>query len=284
MPGIPTVNPGKPINTGGSGSGDTPDYEIVQGQTVGHGGGGGAACDGGHGNTDGGGGAGFVVGLMRNVNFYKSNSTSTTNTDFNFTVNGQTVSHVYAMVLCGGSGSGNQPSRLGSLSNVINSQPGGAGGGAWGSGGSMAANQSISPYAGPGGNFGKGGNSNGQEQGQGGAGAWAIIDYTSGTFSSGLGGGDNTTTGYAELRWIESKQPYYNVKFKFFVEEPITVTVYVGIEEFGTVTVDPEHNEVWVPNVDEGTNIKLEKVGTTQMKEYVLTYNNIRTGINVSFD
>ena len=255
-----------PANPGTS---DLPDYEVIQGANGSNGSGGGAACDGAHGIYDGGGGAGCVLGFTSNVNFNKADQTSNSTTDKSLTLGSYAITHIYAMVLCGGSGAGS--------SNAAGVTPtgstyGAAGGGAWGTGGTLSGSQIVPPFVGPGGStFGNGGD-----------GAWAVIDYSTGTFSSGTGGGDHTTTGYAKIYRVETKPGHYNVQLRF--DNTVDWTIQISIDGvlFGTVTVTPRNQYVWVP-IAEGQQITLLNTTTSESASYSITREYLREGINVVF-
>lgn len=269
----PTVS-GEPVTS------DSPDYEIIQGANGSNGSGGGAACDGAHGIYDGGGGAGCVLGFTSNVNFNKSNQTSNSTTDKSLTLGDYTITHIYAMILCGGSGAGS--SRSAGVTPTTSTY-GAAGGGAWGSGGTLSGHQNVPPFVGPGGStFGKGGDATDGTYANGGDGAWAVIDYSTGTFSSGTGGGDKTTTGYAKIYRVETKPGHYNVQLRFDNTVDWTIQISIDGALFGTVTVSPKNQYVWVP-IDENQQISLLNTTTSESAGYTITRRHLREGINVVF-
>ena len=148
------------------------------------GGGGGAAGNGGmneYRSGVGGGGAGFIAG----INTYQPTKTES------WSHAGFSVDTVECMVLCGGGGGG--PGNEGYRS-------GGGGGGAWGNGGGGVA---YGGGAGPGGtSFGMGASS--AHYANGANGAWCIRDYTTNTFTSGVGVRDSGNDGTSLWRLIVS--------------------------------------------------------------------------------
>lgn len=155
------------------------------------GGGGSPSCTPGADKSKGGGGAGFICGTNHRVQdktFSNDQWTRTLNSLQGWNVGSYKVDHAYTFLLCGGGGGG--------TGDEGSPRAGGGGGGAWGNGGTM---KSSSGVAGPGGTWGKGGDT--KQYSAGGAGGWAILDFTRNVCEAGSGGGGGTNTvGYCVLR------------------------------------------------------------------------------------
>lgn len=183
-------------------------------QTSGHVGGG-AGGNGGNGSADasadvgGGGGTGCIVGLEH------GGQTLTEE----WSHSGFSVKSVECMVLAGGGGS----QFIGKSSFISIFWGVGAGGGAWGNGGSGDGKYGI----GPGGeNFGKGQSVSGRTPG---AGAWAVRDYSNPRFDWGVGvkQGNFCPVGSTYIYKINRLSPILtlktqpnNVNYKFIANEP----------------------------------------------------------------
>lgn len=203
---------GYPIPTGsgssGGGSGQTGALG-GGGATPGNygedGGGGGGA--GGHGGTEhsdggyGGGGGGFIAGIDTVLEYTESFAVGTV----------FSVRTVECMVLCAGGGGG--------FGDNNTPRVGGAGGGAWGNGGSITGT-GWTGGSGPGGaSFGAGESKGNTNYSGGSRGAWAIRDFSTNTFLSGLGAKETTHTGLPKVQdgtsswrvrlfWIGEQGPY----------------------------------------------------------------------------
>lgn len=147
------------------------------------------------GGADGGGGAGFICGIDAGEVLSESFADGTFSVD-----------SVITMVLAGGAG--------GQASDEGSYRSGGGGGGAWGNGGECYTRgswwdpsqwqhsagtyiQSYNGGTGPGGSQGQGGYGN--RYGPSGDGAWAIRDFSTDTFSYGLGGNGRPRASYCTL-------------------------------------------------------------------------------------
>lgn len=160
------------------------------------GGGGGAATnadyrpdDGGYGGA----GAGFLAGLPVVTSDVETHTESAwrkpVSTTDSWTVGNYSVRSLYCRILCGGSG--------GNSSDNGSYRSGGSGGGAWGDSGTNVQNGNAY-NEGPGGVWGKGGNSS--RYSAGGWGAWCIMDFSRDQWDWGQGGGvGNGGTGYCRL-------------------------------------------------------------------------------------
>ena len=149
-----------------------------------------------HWYRDGGGGAGMLFGYTATPYFTLKNEESLFEMKPYEIPGIYSVDCVYAAILCGGAGAG--------CSDEGTVRGSGGGGGAWGNGGFVWNNNHTGPYAvgtnGPGGDFGKGGNGGLWQQSYGGDGGWAILNFTTGEFSYGQGGGiRGASDGYAIL-------------------------------------------------------------------------------------
>lgn len=159
------------------------------------GGGGGPTCnaaprgdDGGYGGA----GAGFLAGLPVAVAGPKTHNESawrkSVSTDESWTAGSYSVRSLYCRILCGGSG--------GNCSDNGSWRSGGSGGGAWGDSGTNTFINSANE--GPGGTWGKGGNS--ARYSAGGWGAWCIMDFSRNQWEWGQGGGVGSGgAGYCRL-------------------------------------------------------------------------------------
>lgn len=157
------------------------------------GGGGGAAEDGhaGHGGGGGGAGSGFMAGYTNIATEDMSHTVGSMTLSLNRTLQVGSVvtfASICSYVMCGG-GSG-------SSSDEGSNRSGGGGGGAFGNGGTTYA-LSISAETGPAGSWGKG--EDGSHYSEGVRGAWAVFDFTTGTYDWGLGGGAREADGYCRL-------------------------------------------------------------------------------------
>lgn len=181
--GIPTTGyPSPTSNLGGSGARGT------SGQSGG--GGGGAATSGSATYSYGGGGAGFLAGTDGIVLYTEHKETpwsSTLNSRQDWSVGGFSVRNLYSYALCGGGGGG--------CSDEGDGRAGGGGGGAFGNGGTTYGGSGQT--TGPGGTWGKGGDSG--HYGGGADGAWAILDFSRNQWSCGTGGGSIGANGYCRL-------------------------------------------------------------------------------------
>jgi len=161
------------------------------------GGGGGGAANNGRNKVHndaahGAGGSGFLVGnpnatqvsTMTNSNWSRNFTSSGT-----FSVSGINLGHLYAAVLCGGSG--------GSTGNNGDNRTAGGGGGAYGSGGPSTNWPQYAPTTGPGGSWGVG--QGGDRYGFNGGGAWCYIDLSTNTSAWGQKGGTSNSDGYCKL-------------------------------------------------------------------------------------
>lgn len=135
-------------------------------------------------------GSGFLAGFEDKTLTEQSLTAGSLTRSINYAINAGVANFVsvtsYVMAAGGGGGSANNGSNRG----------GGAGGGAFGNGGT-AYISSVAAESGPAGTWGKGGDA-GRYSG-GGAGAWAIIDFSRTQVATGLGGGAVGTNGKCEL-------------------------------------------------------------------------------------
>lgn len=165
------------------------------------GGGGGAGGNGGNEHYDGGyggGGAGIIAGLDTVLDHTESFACGDI----------YSVKTVIAMVLGGGGGGGcgdNNTPRVG-----------GAGGGAWGNGGSITGT-GWAGGGGPGGTFGAGQSKTNANYSGGSAGGWCVRDFSTGLFESGTGytnnaigsvGASFARAGQSYLLWVNDQGPY----------------------------------------------------------------------------
>lgn len=166
---------------------------ITAGQSGGAGGG--AASSGTTDYAVGGGGSGMLFGYPVTPYFVLKNEESQFEMKPYELTDIYSVACVYAAILCGGGG--------GACSDEGSVRGSGGGGGAWGRGGFMWNNNHTGHYAdgveGPGGDFGQGGASGLWQGSPGGNGGWAILNFTTGEFSYGTGGGGRGDSGYARL-------------------------------------------------------------------------------------
>lgn len=161
--------------------------------------GGGPAVQGVAGNTNhftggSGGGSGFLAGFTDKTMPDQSVTLGSMTLDINrnFQV-GSVVTYtcIPTYVMCGGGG--------GSANDNGSHRASGGGGGAFGSGGSTFEPAGHG-QSGPAGSWGKG--ENGVRYGGGTRGAWAIVDFSTNTFTWGLGGGTTSGTGYCRLSLV----------------------------------------------------------------------------------
>lgn len=142
----------------------------------------------------GGAGAGFLAGFVDqtfpNQTYTAGSLVQSVNRAL--TVGSVSFTAITTYIMAGGGGGG--------CGSAGGSRSGGGGGGALGNGGNTYGygGANITGESGPAGSaFGKGGN--GGRYNTTGAGAWAVLDFTTGTVTSGVGGGSAGANGYCEL-------------------------------------------------------------------------------------
>lgn len=136
----------------------------------------------------GGGGSGFIAGFddIAVAEHSLTAGSMTVSINRQLALTPLTFVSITTYVMAGGAGGG--------CGTDGGNRAGGGGGGAFGNGGNTYGG---SGEAGPAGTWGKGGDSG--RYGSGANGAWAVIDFSTNTVLSGLGGGGTSTNGFCRL-------------------------------------------------------------------------------------